>query len=170
MRWWLPICLMGACTGGSNDPDTGDDTGADVAVDVVGYERSFGECIGVCVTTLTFAGDQVTLELREHDGTAAGGGVGTLSASALIDFQALEDALPGGLPEVSGCPDCDDGGAESMILEDADGVRTSYSWEFGNPPAEAAAIAGMFGSFLSPLSTCTSSAEITVAPDCTADL
>ena len=97
---------------------------------------SFGMCIGYCTTRLEISEGQAVL-VREARG---GRGVHDLPeqriSAALTPGEWREIASLAattsltGLPPVIGCPDCADGGAESLTIASADGSR-SVSFEYG---------------------------------------
>jgi len=91
---------------------------------------SFGMCMGYCTTRLEISEGQAVL-IR----TARGGrGVSDLpdqrftAALAPNEWQEIarlaENTKLDGLPDVIGCPDCADGGAESLTIVGAEGSKT----------------------------------------------
>jgi len=98
---------------------------------------SFGMCVGYCTTRLEITEGQAVL-IRE-----ARGGRGApqpappeqrftrpLSATEWQEIQQLAAAADlHALPDVVGCPDCADGGAEGLTIEGTGGVE-SVSFEF----------------------------------------
>lgn len=96
---------------------------------------SFGMCVGYCKTRLEITQDEAVL-LREP-----GGRGGTtkpvqrlttkLSPSEWQDLTRLAEAAKfEGLPPVIGCPDCADGGAESLEVSGPGGTK-SVSFDHG---------------------------------------
>lgn len=97
---------------------------------------SFGMCVGYCTTELEITEGQAVLTRLARGGRGAPDSLPPqrfsmqLTAAewqeiqqlaALADFDAL--------PDVVGCPDCADGGAEGLMVEDAEGAE-SVSLEF----------------------------------------
>ncbi len=97
---------------------------------------SFGMCVGYCTTELEITEGQAVLTRLARGGRGAPDSLPPqrysmpLTASewqeiqrlaALADFDAL--------PDVVGCPDCADGGAEGLTVEGASGAE-SVSIEF----------------------------------------
>lgn len=107
------------------------------AVTRVVATTSFGMCVGYCTTRLELSEGQAVL-IREARG---GRGVPTpaeptqrfsraLSATEWAEIQRLAaQADLDALPDVVGCPDCADGGAEGLTIEGPDGAE-SVSLEF----------------------------------------
>ncbi|MEQ1755130.1 MAG: hypothetical protein ABL973_13475 [Micropepsaceae bacterium] len=96
---------------------------------------SFGMCVGYCRTRLEITPDAAVL-LREPGGR---GGTTlptqrfkvTLSPAEWQDITRLAEATKfDGLPAVIGCPDCADGGAESLEISGSGGTK-SVSFDHG---------------------------------------
>jgi len=128
----------------------------------------YGECIGYCITTVTFLTDgEVELlaegwneEGNDLEPTTA---TGTLSDAAASDWETLLAEVNSlTLDEVYGCPDCDDGGGVSVLREN----MTPTDYPAGDPPD----VLADFDAFLWPvraaLTDCVSSEEISVAEGC----
>ncbi|PZO50230.1 MAG: hypothetical protein DCF16_13350 [Alphaproteobacteria bacterium] len=108
---------------------------------------SFGMCVGYCTTRLEITEGQAVL-IRE-----ARGGRGapsppppaqrfstTLTAGEWAEIQRLAaQADLTAVPDVVGCPDCADGGAEGLTIETPTGAE-SVSLEFGADLAHAQAL------------------------------
>jgi hypothetical protein len=101
---------------------------------------SFGMCVGYCTTRLEITEGQAVLIRQARGGRGAPQGLpdqrfmqpltaeewGELSRlAAEIDLRAL--------PDVIGCPDCADGGAESLTI----GAGRTITFDHGAPIAEA---------------------------------
>lgn len=108
---------------------------------VVNYGTSFGMCVGPCRKELNLVKDELVFTVYITEGRGAVGGVPksykekltNLYASNIIqniDFEAFKK-----LPEVIGCPDCADGGAEwiEIIKDDS---KHKVTFEFGTSPKE----------------------------------
>ena len=105
----------------------------------VEYGKSFGQCLGYCVTS-------VKIEQSEVYFTASGWTVldkvpdieltGALPPDqwnnlvSKIDFLVFRN-----MDEVIGCPDCADGGAEWIEITTSD-VKHKVTFEFGNEPVQ----------------------------------
>lgn len=106
------LSLATACSGG---------TGATSNVERIVSTTSFGMCMGYCRTSLEITKGEAVLT-REPGGR----GAPTLQPQRLTvkltdtEWQLLstlaESASYDGLPETIGCPDCADGGAESLAV------------------------------------------------------
>lgn len=99
---------------------------------------SFGMCVGYCTTRLEITDGQAVLAREARAGRGGGGPVqdtqrftAQLTPSEWQEFQRLAaNADFEALPDVVGCPDCADGGAESLTVEGAAGAE-SVSFEYG---------------------------------------
>ena len=132
-RQTLIYCVLLALLGcsGSSDPTSQDS-----------YElkttTSFGECLGYCNRTLTLNAATITYSKQgntpatpDQEYSMATDPATWACIRALLD-QVNRDFQD--LPEVIGCPDCLDGGAES--LEISDGVQSHKTrFDYNNSPA-----------------------------------
>lgn len=126
------LCLS-ACAGG---------TAAPTEVRQIVSTTSFGMCAGYCSTRLEISEREAVL-IRDARG---GRGAQDLPEQRISEeltaaewreiAQLAANTHLDGLPPVIGCPDCADGGAESLTLERADGSQ-SVSFEYGATIAEA---------------------------------
>ena len=97
---------------------------------------SFGMCVGYCTTELEITEGQAVLTRLARGGRGAPDSLPPqrfsmpLTASEWQEIQGLAaQADFDALPDVVGCPDCADGGAEGLTVEDAEGAE-SVSLEF----------------------------------------
>jgi hypothetical protein len=94
---------------------------------------SFGMCLGYCVTELTVTPDEVRLVESSRSPSQADRtrrlplAQGEWEAIAALAKPSTLD----GLPEVIGCPDCADGGAEWIEVE-RDGEKRRVTFEYGS--------------------------------------
>lgn len=99
---------------------------------------SFGMCVGYCSTRLEISEDGAVLTRSARGGRGSANlpdqrFTATLSASEWQEMSRLaSETRIDGLPARIGCPDCADGGAESLGL----GERT-ITFDYGAPIAEA---------------------------------
>ncbi|NOT39807.1 MAG: hypothetical protein HOP13_04875 [Alphaproteobacteria bacterium] len=112
------------------------------AVTKVASTTSFGMCAGYCKTTLEITANEAVLT-REAWGRGAASGLPTQRFNAALSAQEWDDiaaaaaaAKIDGLPERIGCPDCADGGAESLTIVGAKGTKT-ITFDHGAAVAEA---------------------------------
>ena len=112
------------------------------AVTKVASTTSFGMCAGYCKTTLEITPTQAVLT-REGWGRGAGANLPLQRLTAPLSAQEWQDiasaaqaAKIDGLPETIGCPDCADGGAESLTIVGAKGTKT-IKFDHGAAIAEA---------------------------------
>ena len=103
----------------------------------VKYGTSFGMCVGYCQRELSINGTQATLSLRKNGTNAEQKSCkkqideATLTAlKSKIDIASLNK-----LPDVIGCPDCADGGAEFVEVT-SNGKTKRITFEYGRAPAE----------------------------------
>ena len=97
---------------------------------------SFGMCAGYCSTRLEISEGQAILVRSSHGGRGAEELPEQRFTKALTpsEWQEIahlaENTKLDGLPPVVGCPDCADGGAESLMIEGSAGAKT-ISFEHG---------------------------------------
>lgn len=107
---------------------------------------SFGMCMGYCQTRLEISEGQAVLTRDPHSGR--GGASTTLpvqrfttpvTAAEWQEIQRLAAAVDfDALPDVIGCPDCADGGAEGLAVEGATGAEgVSFDYGASLPAAQA---------------------------------
>ena len=108
----------------------------------VASTTSFGMCAGYCKTTLEISTTEAVLT-REAWGRGAGANLPVQRFTAPLSAQewgdiaaAAEAAKIDALPERIGCPDCADGGAESLTIVSAKGEKT-ITFDHGAAIAEA---------------------------------
>lgn len=125
----LTLSLLAACQNVSTEP---------TAVTKITSTTSFGMCVGYCKTTLEITATEAVL-IREAYGRGAGADLPLqrlttpLSAQDWQDIAAAATAAAAAfdtLPERIGCPDCADGGAESLTLV-GPGREKSVEFEYG---------------------------------------
>jgi hypothetical protein len=104
---------------------------------------SFGMCVGYCTTRLEISEGQAVLIRQARGGRGAPQNLPdqrvtqTLTAEEWQEFARLaSEADLQALPDVIGCPDCADGGAESLTIEGGSPGRT-ITFDHGAAIAEA---------------------------------
>jgi hypothetical protein len=136
MRRGLPrplFLLVGAALIGSACVST---TSASSDVNVIRSTTSFGFCLGYCRTTLEVTPNGIVfVEEETRPGglppvrrTAAISDAEWRQLTSAVDRQAIES-----LPPTVGCPDCADGGAESVEIVATD-WRDQVTFEFNVSP------------------------------------
>ncbi|MBY0422412.1 MAG: hypothetical protein K2Q06_08920 [Parvularculaceae bacterium] len=130
---WSALAAAILAAGGCQSPDRAADAST---VTRVVSTTSFGMCVGYCTTRL---------ELTEAGAVLTRQGRGGRGVVALPDQVIRAPLAPGewreiarlaeaarfeGLPPVIGCPDCADGGAESISVESGGGTK-SVSFDHG---------------------------------------
>ena len=104
----------------------------------VTYGTSFGECIGYCSTTMTLTRGQLDF-LYESLNTDTLSDIDCSmhfsvdSTNMVLDF--ISKPMFYYMPSVNGCPDCADGGAEWISVED-DYFYKKVKFEYMNEPEE----------------------------------
>lgn len=105
---------------------------------------SFGMCVGYCTTRLEISESQAVLIREARGGRGAPQTLpeqrytAELTPAEWEEFSRLAaDANLSALPDVIGCPDCADGGAESLTITNVAGSRR-VSFEFGANIQQAA--------------------------------
>jgi hypothetical protein len=115
---------------------------------IQGATRSFGECDGECSFMLelrptvvldggTCVDLDATLTVQNTDGSTWVY-AGSLTAAAWERLALLSmdlAAVRSTLPAVSGCPDCADGGAASVVLSGLDQLTETFAYPYDDPPA-----------------------------------
>jgi len=103
----------------------------------IAYGSSFGMCAGYCSNSLLISDLKLTFS-KSKNGQSAD----TKTCSKTIseaDVSAIKNELNiskiSNLPEVIGCPDCADGGAEWISIN-ADGKQYKITYEYGKAPKE----------------------------------
>jgi hypothetical protein len=103
----------------------------------IGYGSSFGMCVGYCSSNLLISDLKLTFSKSKNGQTAD-----TKTCSKTIseaDINVIKNELNidkiSALPEVIGCPDCADGGAEWIAIN-ADGKQYKITYEYGKAPKE----------------------------------
>lgn len=103
----------------------------------IDYGTSFGMCAGYCVNDISISANKVTFSKKKN-----GTNTDTKACTKVItetEVKALKGLVKAGdfnkLPEVIGCPDCADGGAEWVALK-LDGKFKKVTFEYGKAPDE----------------------------------
>lgn len=101
------------------------------------YGSSFGMCVGYCSSSLVISDLKLTFSKSKN---AQPADTKTCSKSiSEADIDAIKNELNinkiSNLPEVIGCPDCADGGAEWISIN-ADGKQYKITYEYGKAPKE----------------------------------
>ena len=115
---------------------------APASVQQVVSTTSFGMCMGYCATRLEISDGQAVLVRTAHGGRGAQDLPDQRLTAALKPGEWQEIARLAatttfeGLPAVIGCPDCADGGAESLTIVGAGGTQT-ISFDHGAMIAQA---------------------------------
>ena len=65
-----------------------------------------------------------------------------------------------------GCPDCADGGATYVVIEE-DTQQSEHTWEFFNPHRDVSTIDALLQDLITALNTCTATADVTIDMGCT---
>ena len=103
----------------------------------ISYGTSFGMCTGYCSNTLLINDAKLTFSKSKNGQTPdTRTCTKTISEDAIAEIKSvLNVSKIAGLPEVVGCPDCADGGAEWIAIN-ADGKQYKVTYEYGKAPKE----------------------------------
>lgn len=102
----------------------------------VNYGTSFGECIGYCKHDIALTSNEIIYKCSSSSVTE-----NTIIHTEILDVQTwdsicndfdLENFLA--LPEVIGCPDCADGGAEWLEIIFSTGKTHKVTFEYYSEP------------------------------------
>ncbi|MFC4144529.1 hypothetical protein [Pedobacter mendelii] len=108
-------------------------------LDSISYGTSFGMCAGYCSQNLLISNLKLTFS-KSKNGQAPDTKTCTKTISE-AEVNALRDLLNvnadkiSTLPEVIGCPDCADGGAE-WISVNVEGKQYKITFDYGKAPKE----------------------------------
>lgn len=109
---------------------------------------SFGMCVGYCTTRLEISEGRAVLIREARGGRGAPQNLPAQRFTQVLtpdEWDAIEALAANtnltGLSPVIGCPDCADGGAESLTIESS-GAPQSISFEYGAVVAQAAPLLG----------------------------
>jgi hypothetical protein len=107
---------------------------------VIKYGSSFGMCVGFCVNELAVGKDEMTYSGKQRspkpDTRSCTKPINADEVEAIKELIDIEKIAA--LPEVIGCPDCADGGAEWVAIN-AGGKNYKITFEYGKAPKELAA-------------------------------
>lgn len=105
---------------------------------------SFGMCVGYCTTRLEISPGRAVLIRQARGGRGAPQNLPDQRYAAVLtpeEWDAFQQAAANtdlsGLPGTIGCPDCADGGAESLTITGS-GQPQTISFEYNAPIAQAA--------------------------------
>lgn len=102
------------------------------------YGTSFNMCIGYCKKSMSLEAGYITYNRSEWVNT-----IETITCKEVLDNndwiffnEQLDISVFLKLQETIGCPDCADGGAEWIEIEQANGNKHKVTFEFMNEPSE----------------------------------
>ncbi len=134
-----PIAVLIIITGWSftncqkpTDPETDNQT---LSIQQISFGTRFGMCAGYCKQQLTFTDSEVTKTITPQvdeklSEKTCSQSYSLADVASNIDVEAFFN-----LPEIIGCPDCADGGAEWIELT-TDKLTKKVTYEFGEEPIE----------------------------------
>lgn len=161
----LDVTLDGELVGRIRIVDGGDSPMSRLA----GAGWSFGLCTRYCSADLTIDGTALTQSGRDREAeTALYVNRGELTPTGREQIDVAVAALDGvALEATYGCPDCADGGAAYVSLDDGASV-SRHDMEFGSPPAVLKDVFELSMRLMASLETCQDSELVTIAEDCVA--
>lgn len=105
-------------------------------LDSISYGTSFGMCVGYCKQRITISDQQVTFSKSKHVEPDTKTCTAAITVAEVDELKRLlNKAMIMKMPEVIGCPDCADGGAEWIAIN-ADGKQHKVIFEYGRAPTE----------------------------------
>lgn len=111
-------------------------TELDKRIQKVSYGTSFGECMGYCKHQMVISRDSVKYSCISNGNILPQKDV--YKKMTFIGWDSLRNNITVSsllaLPEVIGCPDCADGGAEWLELMLANGETHKVTFEYGKEP------------------------------------
>ena len=104
----------------------------------LGYGTSFGMCVGYCKIDMLLKSDTVIYSRsgwnNQVEAIDCKENLTRLSWDSIKKAVDLKEFFS--LPEVVGCPDCADGGAEWLEIENFSGKKYKVTFEYGKTPEE----------------------------------
>lgn len=123
------VGLLMACDKDDNNP---------MELKQLGYGTSFGMCVGYCSNTILLKSRSVIYsrsgwndDVKPIKCTEKLTQINWDSIKKTVDLDVFFS-----LPEIIGCPDCADGGAEWLEIENFSGKKHKVTFEYGNAPGE----------------------------------
>ncbi len=134
---------------------------------LVGAGWSFGMCAGFCLANLEIDKTQASLAGWSREGDEPlFVNEGLLTEQAVTQINSKLDTLDGVVLEpVYGCPDCADGGAAYLALEQ-DGPPTRYWMDLNRPPNELAGLYETAFAIVEALTSCQGNDLVVVSETC----
>jgi hypothetical protein len=124
----INILLVSICYSCSNEIDD--------KIVQINYGTSFGECVGYCKHELTIKSGSINYECSGWNNQ-----IPTLTFSDSLTVSTWDSVRSNlnlkdffDLPEVIGCPDCADGGAEWIMIKQTNGESHKVTFEYNNEP------------------------------------
>lgn len=104
----------------------------------LGYGTSFGMCVGYCTNAMVLkSGSVIYSRSGWNDQVTPIKCTENLTQISWDSFKKTVDLSKFfSLPEIIGCPDCADGGAEWLEIEEFSGKKYKVTFEYGNAPEE----------------------------------
>ncbi|MEQ8217270.1 MAG: hypothetical protein RIM68_05295 [Arenibacter sp.] len=104
----------------------------------LGYGTSFGMCVGYCKNDMLLKSGTVIYSRsgwnNQVESIDCKENLTQLSWDSIKKAVALNEFFS--LPEIVGCPDCADGGAEWLEIENYSGKKNKVTFEYGKAPEE----------------------------------
>lgn len=105
----------------------------------VNYGTSFGECVGFCQKQLAISSDSIHYTaICNACMTPMHARKDIYSSPTKTEWDSIRNNIPISsfwvLPEVIGCPDCADGGAEWLEIWLENGEKHKVTFEYNNEP------------------------------------
>jgi hypothetical protein len=119
------------------------------------YGTSFGECMGYCRQSIMITENKIVFTKSgwtdEYKPVNCEQALSNNGWNNIITKIELDSFLS--LPNIIGCPDCADGGAEWIKIETSDSLHT-ITFEFGNSPNEVRNYIGLLQNYFKGFKDC----------------
>jgi hypothetical protein len=104
----------------------------------LGYGTSFGMCVGFCNNSMLLKSGMITYSRSGWNNQVES--IKCTEKMTQLSWDTIKKSVDlnefFALPEILGCPDCADGGAEWLEIENFSGKKYKVTFEYGNAPEE----------------------------------
>tara|TARA_R110000868_G_scaffold303534_2_gene564030 strand:- start:9188 stop:9652 length:465 start_codon:yes stop_codon:yes gene_type:complete len=125
----MMVCQLISCEKNDGGPSE---------IKLLGYGTSFGMCVGYCTNSMLLRSGTVTYSRSGWNNQVTP--IKCTENMTQISWESFKKIVDlnefFSLPEVIGCPDCADGGAEWVEIENFSGKKYRVTFEYGNAPEE----------------------------------
>ncbi|RAJ10136.1 hypothetical protein [Arenibacter echinorum] len=104
----------------------------------LGYGTSFGMCVGYCKNDMLLKAGTVIYSRSGWNNQVEA--IDCIENLTQLSWDSIKKAVDLNefflLPQIVGCPDCADGGAEWLEIENFSGKKSKVTFEYGKAPEE----------------------------------